>query len=319
MINEATRLRALAAGMDKQIDAKMNPGCANQNMTRKRIEQARSMRIDGARLQMVQTALRRLADAHESGEWAVLEGIYPAARGLNSKAAVERLMTEGRTYLGIDKDGRSRYTESVLEKLAGGKPEETVAAKIRRLEEGLVGVRMPGFFPTPRELADRVVSMAAIGPGQTVLEPSAGKGDLADRILAQAPYSTVATCELRSGLAAILTAKGYDPNVCDIMDLDGPELYDRVVMNPPFEDGQDVDHVRHCFEKLLKPGGRLVSIVSEAVFFRTDRKYADFREWMAPKLFNDPEQERGAFTGAAAFRQTGTATRVIVLDKEAAA
>lgn len=36
-------------------------------------------------------------------------------------------------------------------------------------------------------------------------------------------------------------------------------LFDRVIMNPPFENGSDIKHIRHALS-FLKPGGRLVAI-----------------------------------------------------------
>src|SRR4051794_285291 len=35
--------------------------------------------------------------------------------------------------------------------------------------------------------------------------------------------------------------------------------FDRIVMNPPFDHGSDIEHIRHAM-KYLKPGGRLVAI-----------------------------------------------------------
>jgi protein-L-isoaspartate O-methyltransferase len=35
--------------------------------------------------------------------------------------------------------------------------------------------------------------------------------------------------------------------------------FDRILMNPPFENGADIKHIQHAM-KMLKPGGRLVAI-----------------------------------------------------------
>ena len=42
--------------------------------------------------------------------------------------------------------------------------------------------------------------------------------------------------------------------------------YDRIIMNPPFSNRQDAEHVRHAYE-LLRPNGRIVAIMGEGVFF----------------------------------------------------
>ena len=75
-------------------------------------------------------------------------------------------------------------------------------------------------------------------------------------------------------LVDILRAKGYRNVVpgdfMKYLDYVGPEhnnaIYDRILMNPPFEHGQDVDHVEHAFN-LLKPGGTACRYHWRALFF----------------------------------------------------
>lgn len=182
---------------------------------------------------------------------------------------------------------------------------------IKAAERALVGVKIPGYFPTPLDLAEMVIAKASIRPGMTVLEPSAGKGSLIDTIKATHGEDVlVEAIEPNFSLRTILEAKGYKTVASDVFDHAGE--YDRVVMNPPFEDGQDMDHVQKAFD-LLKPGGRLVAIVSEGPFFRDDRKTVAWRSW-----FNDlgGESERnaeGSFKSS--DRPTGVATRTIILDR----
>jgi hypothetical protein len=45
-------------------------------------------------------------------------------------------------------------------------------------------------------------------------------------------------------------------------------LFDSVLMNPPFRLGSDCQHVRHALT-LLRPGGRLVSLVANGPRQRT--------------------------------------------------
>lgn len=187
---------------------------------------------------------------------------------------------------------------------------ESEADRVRKLERELVGVKIPGFFPTPRPVIDRMLEEADIQPGQSVLEPSAGKGDIADAIREHGV--TPDTIEYSDTLAKVLEAKGYTPKVADFLEQTGQ--YDRVVMNPPFEQGQDIDHVRHAFT-MLKPGGRLVAIMSEGPFFRSDKKATEFREWLDSVNGTSEQLPAGSFTGAEAFRQTGAATRLVVIEK----
>ena len=60
---------------------------------------------------------------------------------------------------------------------------------------------------------------------------------------------------------------------------DPENLYDRVVMNPPFDRERDIDHVIHAL-KFLAPEGVLVAIMSAGTEFRETRKSVAFRELM---------------------------------------
>ena len=62
-------------------------------------------------------------------------------------------------------------------------PEPTVFDQMRdTLKAGVQVVSAPQLFPTPTELAARMVELAEIEDGQQVLEPSAGTGAIVDAI-----------------------------------------------------------------------------------------------------------------------------------------
>lgn len=177
-----------------------------------------------------------------------------------------------------------------------------------------------GFFPTPPDVAARVAELADLREGQLVLEPSAGTGALVDACLARVPTLEIMCVELQPDLVAKLRAK-FSKFVAaeQLAVLQGdflaqrarvlglPAEYDRVVMNPPFARGQDVDHVTHALE-FLRPGGRLVSVMSAGVEFRQDKRYADFRR-LEPTIERLPEKS---------FRPSGTDVRavIVVLEKK---
>ena len=63
----------------------------------------------------------------------------------------------------------------------------------------------------------------------------------------------------------------------------GPKgKFDRIVMNPPFANGQDIAHVTHALG-MLKPTGVLVAIMSAGTRFRQDRKATKFRALMTSR------------------------------------
>lgn len=118
---------------------------------------------------------------------------------------------------------------------------------------------IPGFFPTPRPIVERMIDLAGDIAGKTVLEPSAGKGNIAE-VLRQKKGKT-SCVELNWELADILRKKGFECVCLDFLEHRPPAWFDFVVMNPPFERRQDVAHIRHAFT-LLRPGGRLVALAS---------------------------------------------------------
>lgn len=98
----------------------------------------------------------------------------------------------------------------------------------------------------------------------------------------------------------------------DFLQFDG--RFDRIVMNPPFADGQDVKHVIHAYG-LLSEGGRLVSIMSPSWRFNSASKFVAFREWL------DILAADGRLTvedlPAGTFKESGTdiATVIVALQK----
>ncbi len=66
---------------------------------------------------------------------------------------------------------------------------------------------------------------------------------------------------------------------------------------------------------LLASGGRLVSVICEGPFFRTDKQSTAFREWL-DEVGGETEQLReDAFQGREAFRETGVRTRLLSITK----
>ncbi|MBN2003771.1 MAG: hypothetical protein JXA21_10475 [Anaerolineae bacterium] len=305
----ADRLRTLANGLQKQIDDKMRP--MTQNPTPKRnLEYAQRLH-DGKNLQRCQMALRLLADAIEAGTLpAVLAGVK------TKQAVLALVTTRGRsegyyTYSDsgeyIDTSAAGKALQAMLE--GERNPEAERQAQIHLLESRarlLVG-QIPGFFPTPEDVIRTLIGYAGIVPGHRCLEPSAGRGDIAD-VLRQHTDS-VDVCERHRSLCDILDLKGYRLAEFDFMEYNPGPLYDRIVMNPPFENGQDVEHVLHAYD-LLNDDGRLVSVMSASVKFNHQRKYVDFRQFIEDHGWWKDLPE-GSFKASG----TNVATVLVVLDK----
>jgi protein-L-isoaspartate O-methyltransferase len=146
-------------------------------------------------------------------------------------------------------------------------PAADFAAMRESLKAGVQVVTAPQLFPTPPALADRMVAEANIQPGNRILEPSAGTGNLIAAIAAAEPTARVTAVEINTQLADALSARyrvrpaGWEILTDDFLDLTPLDLgrFDRIVMNPPFANGDDMRHIRNAFE-MLSPSGRLVAI-----------------------------------------------------------
>ncbi len=174
----------------------------------------------------------------------------------------------------------------------------------------LVEANIPGFYPTPPWLARRMVEIAGITTDHRVLEPSAGKGNIAAEIRGAGVEPVV--IELNAQLAGVLKKNGYQVINGDFLEHRGTH-YDRILMNPPFERMQDIDHLQHAFA-LLNDGGCVVAILSEGCFFRQDRKTVDFRRWLSGVGAWDEQLPEDTFYQSE--RRTGVRTRLVVIEKK---
>jgi SAM-dependent methyltransferase len=114
-----------------------------------------------------------------------------------------------------------------------------------------------------------MVALADIEPGSEVLEPSAGTGRLLDALICSngtdwngAQISRLVAVELNGDLAQRLrqTYACADVRQKDFLACNGDlGKFDRVLMNPPFQNGDDIRHIQHAVA-MLKPGGLLVAI-----------------------------------------------------------
>lgn len=244
-------------------------------------------------------------------ERALLKG-----KDFTGKKYIKDDLAEGKRFVAAGIDGQEKLDQvkKDLEQYIEGPSEEILRQReIKKIETEFIGQKIPGFFPTPKAVGKRMVEMADIEEGMDVLEPSAGKGDLAEVIKEQAPDANVKVVEWLDSLRKLLDKKGFDVVGDDFLEHKGQ--YDRIVQNPPFEKFQDIDHVKHAYGQ-LKPSGRVVSIMSEAPFFRSDKKAVEFREWLE-SVDGESEKLDRVFKGAESFRQTGVASRIVTIDKPA--
>jgi len=326
----AAKFRKLAEAMPEKIEHLRRP--MTQNSTPKRQREYASRCIDGDNLERGRLACLALADAWDRGE------VPEILQSLRTKDDVCRLVRHGiestgyysihSTHQYADQSEAGKALQALLESFTGSETKEQQEAtkKKRELERLIDRVRfleIPGFFPTPLAIIGQIIQLADISAYHHVLEPSAGVGDIADAIRKTGAEPIV--CELCYSLCEILSAKGYQVVSGDFLErfsvLDPvqgvgevePEMkqWERIVMNPPFENQADIDHVRHA-HKLLRANGRLVSVMSTGPFFRDNRKAVEFREWFESVNGEKIDLPDNGFEKG--FRSTGVKTCLVVID-----
>jgi predicted RNA methylase len=149
------------------------------------------------------------------------------------------------------------------------------------IETKVLNRELTGYFPTPQPLAEQLVALADISAQHLVLEPSAGRGAIADLLAAIVPPGQLYILERDPAHHQALERAGYHPPQLILDDFLTttalPGEFDRIVMNPPFEAQQDIAHVMRAYE-LLAPNGRLVAITSAGLEFRKDARTRALRE-----------------------------------------
>lgn len=149
------------------------------------------------------------------------------------------------------------------------------------LRAGETVIVSTGFVQTPYPVGLTMCEHARLQTGMTLLEPSAGYGALLraiDDYCREAgivlQYDAIERDTLKR---SVLDLAGW--NVLEKFDflLCTPDrYYDRIIMHPPFED--ETAHILQAM-RWLKPGGRLVSLMSTHPFHRNYPIDTTFRSW----------------------------------------
>lgn len=161
------------------------------------------------------------------------------------------------------------------------------------------------FFETPKKLAARLVELANIKEGESVLEPSAGHGRIAELL------NDPLCIEIDRLNVEALRNKGIGVLEFDFLKdkaLQGQDSIDVVVANPPFSRQQDIDHVTKMISVAKR---RIVSIMSASVIWRDNKKTLEFRKLISRYKHEFIELDSGVFAESG----TNVKTVILVLDK----
>lgn len=166
------------------------------------------------------------------------------------------------TIAGAKKKIRDWYSEN------GAAVPNNAAADLRRLPS----FDNSGFYPTPSKLAGKMLSCVDWTTVFSILEPSAGKGDLADavsrfvndtrnsrRVFIHQREPYIDCIERDSDLAALLRGKGLHVVHDDFLTFRSFKQYDLCIMNPPFDCGDE--HLLKALS-LVERGGQIVCLLN---------------------------------------------------------
>lgn len=169
------------------------------------------------------------------------------------------------------------------------------------------------FFATPKFLADEMVGLADLRPGDVVMEPSCGQGAIVE-FINKAGF--VPFCyELMETNIAVLNKSGLRFTLLgkDFMTHKSGEYsslpINKIIANPPFSKSQDIDHIEMMYKSIEK--GVIVTICSVSSYEGNSKKQKQFRKFIDEVAEEVISIERGT------FKDSGTMVPavVIVIDK----
>lgn len=139
------------------------------------------------------------------------------------------------------------------------------------------------FYPTPSKLAGMMLANVDLKTVSTVLEPSAGKGDLCiamHKMYNKEYHSLSMDCiEIDPDLQGILISKGLNIVYDDFLSFETQQKYDLIIMNPPFSMG-DL-HLLKAIQLQEHYGGQIVCLLNAETLRNA---YTNSRKLLAQKI-----------------------------------
>jgi hypothetical protein len=176
----------------------------------------------------------------------------------------------------------------------------------------------PDFYPTPKELQRKMLNKLDFKKIQSVLEPSAGAGDLVEGIMKQFDFTKnyhrtnkhdIDTIELDENLSHILKGKNYRVVHDNFLSYETFKKYDAIIANFPFSEGD-----KHLLKaiKMQSNGGKIVALINAETL---KNPYTNTRKELVRQLENynaEVEFIESAFSNAQ--RKTDVSTALVYID-----
>lgn len=178
------------------------------------------------------------------------------------------------------------------------------------------------FYPTPTDLADKLLEGIDFRLVQSVLEPSAGKGDLANAVVTRKTRydwynnheKAVKACdidciEVDPVLRQTLEGQGFRVVHDDFLNFETQKRYHLILMNPPFDQG--AEHLLKALE-LSERGGKVRCLLNAETL---RNPYTEARRQLVKKLAGygaKVEYQSNAFSSAE--RRTNVEIAIVSVD-----
>lgn len=127
------------------------------------------------------------------------------------------------------------------------------------------------FYPTPRHVAQQLVDMAELTEQDTLLEPSAGQGGIADLL----PRDNTTCVEISELHCAILRDKGHRVIHADFLEWNPDTPFSAILMNPPYSEGRWQAHLAKA-STLVSHNGRLMAVLPSSAVNRAQELLPGF-------------------------------------------
>lgn len=174
------------------------------------------------------------------------------------------------------------------------------------------------LYPTPDWLIDKMLSKAELRSMKNILEPSAGFGNIIERIQCKLRNSNMKHCHIdaieidKTNLVPILKSKGIRVIHDDFLTFNSMKHYDMIIMNPDFSEGDK--HLLKAIDIQSKNGGIVICLLNAESI---KNPYSNTRKDLVKQLkrYNaEIEFIKDAFNNSDSMRNTKVETALIYVN-----
>lgn len=139
---------------------------------------------------------------------------------------------------------------------------------------------------TSMQIANKLINSANLTDNISILEPSAGSGNIVDAIHNHSFSNLEIDCvELNKEKYEVLKSKGYNAYHSDFLQWETERKYDRIIACPPFKNNSDLLHIQKMYEHLAD-NGIMVTLSSPRWVLDNEQHQVDFRKWLEGKNYS---------------------------------